>query len=103
MANIDEEMISQENKPAPRTRSTSVKRPASSPLDDNDPDLVGFVSEGLTSTEIEAKLKKVAANLETEIAKRRDLADLHDVLEDKMRDTRQLAKKLSQRGRKDGV
>ena len=72
----DTEMLAAkaESTDPPRDRSGSAKRPATAPPAASD-DLAGFLPTGLTSDDIEAKLAKVAADLETEIGKRRDLRD----------------------------
>jgi hypothetical protein len=86
----DAEMIiaKQESPDSPRDRSSSAKRPAISPPANSD-DLAGFLPTGLTAQEIEAKLAKVAADLDIEVAKRRDLRDELERQTERLQETRQ--------------
>jgi hypothetical protein len=78
----------QETPDPARDRSSSAKRPAVAPPASAD-DLAGFLPEGFTAHDIEAKLAKVVADLELEIGKRRDLRDELDRQTERLQETRQ--------------
>ena len=94
MADADMVAAKTESPEPPRDRSSSAKRPAIAPPAASD-ELAGFLPTGLTSQDIEAKLAKVAADLETEIGKRRDLRDELERQTERLQETRQQARNNS--------
>jgi hypothetical protein len=87
----DAAMLTKQDIPEqPRDRSGSAKRQGVAPqASSGGDDLAGFIPEGLTGHDIEIKLARVVADLDTEISKRRDLRDELERQSERLTETRQ--------------